>query len=145
MAPCNFFMISLGKRKQDITYVGSAWATDFKRTSLPPLERNFADHELIRSFSRFRTKANTCRFELHIFSGSPRYMPMPPSLWIPKVCFSVPFSSCGTFLPNKIADLPWFNCWPDALPYVSMIFINSAHCWTFAMQKKNIVVCKEEM
>lgn len=108
-------MISFGKRKHDITYVGNACATDFKRTSFPPLERSYADQELIRSFSRSCTKAKTCRLEPHIISGSPRYIPIPPSLWIPSVCFSVPFNSCGTLLPNKIDDLPWFSCFPEAL------------------------------
>lgn len=131
-----FLIISFGKRKHDITYVGSACTTDFSKTSLPPLERNFADQVLIHSFSRSRTKANTCLFEPHIFSGRPKYIPMHPSLWIPRVCFRSPFRSCGTLLPNRIVDLPWFSCWPEAFSYVSMIFISSAHCWTSALQKK---------
>ncbi|CAL9219554.1 unnamed protein product [Arabidopsis halleri] len=46
MALLNFERIALESRKHDITYVGRACATDFIRTSLPPLDKNFADQVL---------------------------------------------------------------------------------------------------
>ena len=119
--------------------------SSFKSTSLPPLERSLADHELIRSLSRCLMKAKTCLLEPQIFSGSPKYIPIPPFLLIPSICFIAILTSCPTLLPNKIDDFDGFSNRPETLPYRLMILISSAPCWTSSLQKKRLSSAKKEM
>lgn len=74
------------------------------------------------------------------FPGSPRYIP--PSLWILRVALIMFLSSGGTMLPKSMEDLDRFSCWPDVKLYLLIIFINSAHCWTSALQKKRLSSAK---
>ena len=110
IAPLSLFMMVCGSKKHDMTYVGSAWATDLIRISFPPLDRNFADQELILLLSRSWTKEKTSYFDPQIFSGRPRYIPIPPSLLIPMACFRAVFNSGAIPLQKKTADFSRFNC-----------------------------------
>ena len=93
MALARFSHISSGSKKLDITYVGRASKMDLINTSFPPFESHLHVHPFTLCINLSLRKAKSLHLDPLISSRMPKYVPIPPSLWIPSVflifCFAV--------------------------------------------------------
>ena len=102
------------------------------------MERSLDDQLLTRPFSRSCTKENIFIFEPHIYSGSPRYILMPPSEQKPRASFMSCFRDNCTLFPKKTEDFDAFSRCHDAFPYMSRMSMISLHWLNSALQKKRL-------
>lgn len=80
-----------------MVYVVIAARTALSNVSFPARLRNRVDQ--LRDLWRMRStiEVNKSLFLFPKCSGSPRYLPSPPSLLIPKIVFAVALTSSGVF------------------------------------------------
>ena len=76
--------------------------------SFPAADNRREDQEAALILIRSTMEEKRSRFFLVKSSGSPRYLPTPPSLAIPRVCLTLIHVSCGVFAEKKIEDLSVF-------------------------------------
>ena len=70
----------------------------------PAVERNLLDHPAAFCFILSTMEENKSRFLLPKSSGSPKYLPVPPSFWIERVSLTVVFSDSGVLFEKVMVD-----------------------------------------
>jgi len=103
-----------GISKQDIGYVGMESMTDLSIVSFPALDSRLIDQLEALCLIRSTMEVNISRFFLPKYSGSPRYLPVPPSLSMPSRVFYAVFLSSGVLLENVIDDFSELIFCPEA-------------------------------
>ena len=111
---------------------------DLINTSFPLLESHLPVHPFTLCISLSFRKAKTLHLDPLISSGIPKYVPIPPSFWIPRVSLICCLTFGLILLPNSIEDFSKLIHCSDACPYFLIIFIISSHSCGFALQKKPI-------
>ena len=91
--------------------------TDFNIIILPAVERNLEDQLQARCRILSTIRVNKSYFFLPNSSGSPRYLPKPPSFSIPNWSFILSLMVVGVLGENVSADFSGLIICPDASSY----------------------------
>jgi hypothetical protein len=99
-----FSQMVKGIWKQLMTYVGIDWATDFKRTYFPALDRGQSLHPLRCFQSRPVRKLKLLVGERPTRVCMPRYVDYNVSSCAPSFCFTLSLTLSSQFVPKNIDD-----------------------------------------
>lgn len=95
-------------------YVGVAVKTALSIVSFLAEERHREDQDTASFLTRSTMAENKSRFVLVNIFGSPKYFPTPPSLVIPRLCFTKSQVAYGVLTEREMEDLsPLIDC-PEA-------------------------------
>ena len=142
MTLVRFSHISNGSRKVDITYVGRGRKIYLIKTLFPPLKSHLHVHSFTLCSNLSLRKTKSLHLDPLISSGIPRYVPCPPSFWIPSVSLICCLTFALILLPKSKEDFSKLIDYPDACLYFLATFITSLHPRDSAVQKKRLSSAK---
>lgn len=135
----------LGRRKQDIRYVGIAWSTALVRTSLPALNIDFPPHQLILFQTMSQRPLKICCLEQPMTAGIPRYLSFffttwTLSIWVIWVLLSA--TNPGLEVIDHFSKL---ITWTEPRAYNSKIFLRAAAWGILSSQNTMVSSAKQRL
>ena len=124
--------------KHVIAKDGTRVSTLFSIVSFPAVDRKRFDHPFAFCLILSTMDANKSFFRSPNCSGSPRYFPTPPSLWIWSFSLMIVLKAYGVLAEKITEDLLAFIVWPEASSYYLSISPNASLLSLVALTK-NIV------